>query len=192
MAHMRETQCTPPHGRYFITYSPLKVDYDLSPPKVLESTRDAKGVRLSTLMCPNTNFTYDCRLDAAVIRGSASSTQHSSSWNYGFSTKQTWCAHKHAHAQCLTTFMGALILIREYGRHSRTGLCLPACLPGPTCSAYSACSSCRMYGVEFLGTGGKIGPTAQVGSLPVLTYTDTSSPKHCWARTCECSCRHSY
>ncbi len=103
---MRETQCTPPHRRYFITYSPLKVDYDLSPPVVLESTRDAKGVRLSTLMCPNTNFTYDCRLDAAVIRGSASSTQHSSSWNAGFTTKQTWCAHKHAHAQCLTTFMG--------------------------------------------------------------------------------------
>lgn len=64
----------------------------MSPPMVLQSTRAAKGVRLSTLMCPDTNFTYSCQLDASVIRASASSTQRTSSFNLGATIKSTWCA----------------------------------------------------------------------------------------------------
>ncbi|KAF8057898.1 hypothetical protein HT031_005844 [Scenedesmus sp. PABB004] len=116
------------YRKYFIQYSALKLEYDMSPPEISSSKREAKNARLSTLMCPYTSFKYECQLDAAVIHGSASTTTHTSTWNAGATTKHTW-----------------------------------------------------LYGVKFLGTGGKVGPTfqfsfswaGQTGSADATTESST-------------------
>ncbi len=44
------------------------------------------------------------------------------------------------------------------------------CLAGP---------NCRLYGVEFLGSSGKLGPTATVSAMPNLTDSETPSLARC-------------
>lgn len=83
-------RCLLPLCSDFYQFAPLKMDYNATVPEVSASSLGAKPVRLSTLMCPYTSFTYGCQLDSAVIRGSAIATTTGHTENRGGSIKQTW------------------------------------------------------------------------------------------------------
>lgn len=75
--------------KHFSDRKSLSMRYDMSPPSILSNTRDAKNQRLSTLMCPYTNFPYICILDSAIIRSSAVSRTSRSTCTKGNTTKVT-------------------------------------------------------------------------------------------------------
>ena len=55
----------------------------LSAPIVNVNDQTRESTRVSTFVCPYRGFNYQCRLDAQVFHQSATSSTHTTSWNFG-------------------------------------------------------------------------------------------------------------
>lgn len=68
-------------------FRPVSIDGAMTPPKIIESSRADKGVRVNTLMCPYAGVNYTCELDSAVIVASATTSTEKMAISVGGSVK---------------------------------------------------------------------------------------------------------
>ncbi|KAF8060302.1 APA1 [Scenedesmus sp. PABB004] len=131
------------YRQYFSQSPPISIEFIMSPPEISSSGREAKSVRLSTLMCPYTGFAYGCQLDDSVIHSSATPSPHTTIGNVG--------------APAATTSNAPRVLCAL-----RAERAVPQCRVG-------------QYDVNFLGVGGKEGPTYPFSFLVAAQSVDATT-----------------